>query len=328
MHKAGSEIADFGRGLFYGAVEGPYNGAAQLTNHLTSAHLPELHLVDETTLDRSVGGVLGKVTGVAVDVVAASIATGGIADAVGGASGAGLSVGAAALRAGAVGAAYSGVFQPTDSNSPNFLQDRLKNGAIGFGTFAAMGGTASALDGLGLFAVPEARTLAGSMTYGALSGAAGGVVNSEATALLKDGKIAPDLKTLATDTASYAAFGMALGAAGYQANKLTAQPPTRFTTDQNSAEVTKDASGNIVKAVMNMKEVNNPSIPITLTASKMTDGSWSTTARSIVVSKINAPDVTDLKINGKTLTVNSENRLVRQFTDGGSYTRIDNYYSR
>jgi hypothetical protein len=202
------------------------------------------------------------------------------------------------------------------------VQDRLTNAATGFATFAAMGGTAKALDGLGTFAVPEARSLAGSMTYGGISGAAGGVVNAEANAL-KDGHVVPSLDNLAKNTATYAAFGLAYGAAGYEANKLTAPPPTKFTTNQNSAEVTHDSNGNPVKAVMNLSEVNNPSIPIQVTAAKMTDGTWGTSIRANISSPVNASDVTDVKISGKTLAVSSDDNSVRQFTDGADYKKVD-----
>ena len=41
------EASDFGQGVFHGAVEAPVNGVVQLANHLSGAHLPELHLTNE-----------------------------------------------------------------------------------------------------------------------------------------------------------------------------------------------------------------------------------------------------------------------------------------
>jgi hypothetical protein len=138
LGKAASELTDFGEGIYYGAIESPINGAVQLTNHLADTHIHELHLVDEDRLNSTAGGVLGRVVGTAADMVAATIATGGVADALGGAG-----LAATALRFGAVGAAYTTLLQPTDDKSKHFFQDRLTNGAIAAGTFAAMGGAAA-----------------------------------------------------------------------------------------------------------------------------------------------------------------------------------------
>jgi uncharacterized protein with FMN-binding domain len=315
--KAASEVADFGEGLYYGAIESPINGAVQFTNHLAGTKISELHLVDEKRLDSTVGGVLGHVAGTAADVVAATIATSGVADVLGGAGLAGT-----ALRFGALGAAYTTFLQPTDDNSQHFFEDRFANGAIALGTYAAMGGAAAGLDALGTFAVPGARSLAASLAYGGISGLAGGVAHSEATAVLKDNKAIPSLYDFGKDLLTYGAFGMAYSGIGFEANKLMSSPPRLFTTDKNTAQVTSDAQGNPIQASFNVSSTDH-STQIQVVSSKMTDGTWSTTATADSGIPVLQPQVSDVKVDGNTLYVKGADGYDRSFTDGGAYQRID-----
>ena len=261
--------------------------------------------------------MLGHVVGTAADMVAATIATGGVADALGGAG-----LAATALRFGAVGAAYTTLLQPTDDKSKHFYQDRLTNGAIAAGTFAAMGGAAVGLDALGSFAVPGARSLAGTLAYGAISGTAGGVAHSEATAILREGKAVPGFYELGKDILTYGAFGMAYSGIGFELNKLMANPPQTFTTDKNAAQVTTDAQGNPIKASFNVSSTDQ-STQVQVVSTKMTNGVWSTTAKADSGDDTIQPVVTDVKIDGKTLLVKGANGIDRSFTDGGTYQRID-----
>jgi hypothetical protein len=319
--KAESELADFGEGLYHGAIESPIDGAIQLTNHLAGTHLPELHLVDEKRLAHSAGGVLGNIIGTAVDVYLASVATAGIAGAAGGSGMIG-----AALRFGAVGAAYTTILQPTDGNSKHFFRDRLENGAVAMGTFAAMGGAGAALDATGVFAVSAARSLPATLAYGGLVGAAGGLAHAEANAVIKEHTPVPKLTDLGKDVESYAAFGMAFSGAGYLANRLTSPAPRTFKTeDSHSMTVTTDKQGNPVKIVGDMPALRDPSIRLGSESTKMTDGTWSSSEWGMRTSgkgPLQTPmAVQDVKIDGQQLTVTG-NGTVRTFTDGGAYSKV------
>jgi hypothetical protein len=318
LAKAGSEAVDFGEGLYYGAIESPIDGAIQLTNHVAGTKLPELHLVDEQKLSQSIGGVLGNVAGTALDIYALSAATGGIGGALGGSS-----MIASALRFSAVGAAYTAALQPTDDNSKTFIKDRLTNGAIALGTFAAMGGAATALDATGIYAVSAARSLTGSLTYGAIAGAAGGVVNAEGNAVLKEGKILPSAGELAKDTATYAAFGMAFAGAGYAVNRLRAPAPQSFNTDNgDKMTVTTDSQGRPI-SLQGYKPNEDGVSALGYQSTKMTTGNWSSKGWEVFsgdkVDELSPPPIDDVQINGNKLTVTGGG-LVNQYTDGGTYT--------
>jgi len=341
LGKAVSEVADFGEGLYHGAIENPINGASQLANHLVGSHLPELHLVDQDRLSHSAGGVLGTIAGTALDFYAVSVATAGVADLVGagvvGAEAAGAatvgteavttaSVLGTALRVGAVGAAYTAVLQPTDAKSDHFFQDRLTNGAVAFGTFAAMGGAAGALNNTGLFAISSARTLGGNLLYGGLTGTAGGIVHAEANAVIKQGKALPSLAELATDAGTYAAFGMAYGAANFAYNRATLPEAKTYTSGEHSATVQTDSQGNPIKVNAVVPAVGDPDTKVGFEGFKMTDGHWSTKAweqygNSRILEAV-APSINDVKIDDNQVTMLG-NGVVRQFTDGGEYKRTD-----
>ncbi len=223
LSTASSEVADFGEAMFHNGIENPINGAMQLVSHVSLTHLPELHLVDGEQVSQSIGGKLGAIVGTAADFYGLTLATGGL-------GGAGY-LGSAA-RMGTVGAAYTGIFQPSDPNSKNFYADRFTSASVSGITFAGMGAAAAALDAVGIFAAPASRSLLGSTTYGAISGAAGGTVYSEANAIFKQGRVLPKFTDFISDFASYTAFGAALGGIGYGVNRLM-NPSPQVITDEN-----------------------------------------------------------------------------------------------
>ncbi len=315
---AASEVADFGEGLFHGAIENPINGAVQLTNHLADTHIPELHLVNKTKVSQTIAGKIGTAAGTTLDIIEATVATGGVADALGAAG-----VVGSALQFGAVGAIYSSVFQPSDPNSHHFIKDRLENGAVSGLTFAAMGGVGGAIDSTGLLAVSSARSLGANLAVGALTGAAGGAVNAEATAVVKDGKALPTGADLAKDVGTYAAFGMAFGAANFAINKLTAPEPSTFTSGDNKLTVSTDSKGNPIKFSGNGPSYSDPDENVTFAGTKMTDGSWKTTAEAdSPFDSVIPPTVDKVSIDGKQATLTGGG-IVRQFNDGGDYVRTD-----
>ncbi len=228
LSSAASEVVDFGEAVFHSGIENPFNGAMQLVNHVSGTQLPEMHLVNSDQVSQSVGGKLGTIVGSAADVFGMTMATGGL-------GGAGYLVSAA--RMGAVGAAYAGIFQPSDPNSKNFYTDRLCGAAVSGATFAGMGAGAAALDTLGVFAAPAARTFIGSTAYGALSGAAGGAVYSEANALIRQGRALPKFTDFISDVGSYSVFGAALGGIGYGVNRLMNPKPKLVSGDNNEVTV-------------------------------------------------------------------------------------------
>lgn len=210
LSRAASEVVDFGRGLWHGAIESPVNGAVQVLNQCGGGR-PELHLVDLERLNHSSSGIAGTVVGKALDFYLLSRLTGGLG---------GSGYVSSSLRTGAIGAAYIGLLEPTDPNSKHFFKDRAQNAAVALGTFAGMGAGAAALDRSGLFALPATRSLAGSLTYGGIAGLAGGVAHAEVDARLTKQRwaTAPELFT---DGLSYGLFGAAYGGVGYGFNRLT-----------------------------------------------------------------------------------------------------------
>lgn len=315
---AAGEAADFGEGIFHGAVENPINGTVQLANHLSGAHLPEIHLVDEERIDHSVAGRLGSMVGTAADFYALSLATGGL-------GGAGyLAVG---LRMGIVGAAV-GVFQPSDPDSKSFFADRAVNASVSAATLGSFGLAAAGLNELGVFAVPAARSLTGSLTYGALIGAAAGVGHSEANAILRKGEIVPKFSDLLSDMESFTAFGATYGAIGYGVNSFTGPPPQHFETPKGTADVFSDQGGNPVRVNTNMQALNDSYTNVNMQVVKMTDGTWSTRASADDGSSV-LPSNTDSVIRSPdgSITMTGTNwanhDIVRRFDAAGTYTRQD-----
>jgi hypothetical protein len=275
------EATDFGEGVFHGAVEAPVNGVVQIVNHVANTHLPELQLVNEKDVDGTVAGKIGSFVGTAADMIGLTLATGGLG---------GAGAVATGLRMAAVGAVYSGVLQPSADNSKNFFADRATSAAVGALTFGAMGAASVGLDAAGIFAAPAARSIVGSIGYGALTGAAGGVVNAEATATLKEGKALPSLSEFFGDVASYTAFGGALGAASYGLQHL-GNPLQHVKIDNKQLTIYNDRSGNPVRIDGQTPVIDDPSESIKWTSLKSPDGTWTSKAQPKSYADVIPPEV-------------------------------------
>jgi hypothetical protein len=145
--KALSEAADFGQGIFHGAVENPVNGIVQLANHVSGAHLPELHVVDEQKISKSAGGMAGTVAGTVLDIAALTFVTGGLGDLVAGGAGA---AGAGAVAAGAAEAGAVAAGAETAA---------VGTGVVAAGAETAIAGTGAAAGGANLLATAGSLAL-------------------------------------------------------------------------------------------------------------------------------------------------------------------------
>lgn len=275
--KKHSQVGDFFQGLFHQAVESPVNGVTQIVNRVTGVGLPQMEIAGP--LDHgSVGGAAGSIAGAAVAYFAFSKAASPLLANVGGAGARG-----AILRAGLTGAIYGSVFTQSDANSESFFGDRLSNGLVSGLTFAAMGAASHRLDQTGLFKVPEIRSFGGSVTMGALSGAAGGVAHAEATAIFKKGQLLPSISELASDAASFAAFGAATSAMGHawgrQFNRLAekdsyAKIETNTGVQDGRLRYYTNSRGEIVKIQTDLAIGKDSRVGFL--AEKYSNGSWET----------------------------------------------------
>jgi hypothetical protein len=308
------EAADFGEGVFHGAVEAPVNGVVQLANHITNSNLPELHLVNEKDVDGTIAGKIGSFVGTAADMIGLTVATGGL--------GAGAGAVATGLRLAAVGAVYSGVLTPSADNTKNFFADRATSAAVGALTFGAMGAAASGLDALGTFAAPAARSLMGNVAYGAITGAAGGAVNSEATATLKQGKILPSASEFFGDVASYGAFGAALGAASYGLQHI-GNPLEKVKIDNKQLTIYNDQNGSPIRIDGKVPVIDDPSESIKWRAMKSPDGKWTTTAQPKYDTDVIPPEINSVvKDPDGSINLIGENES-RHYGADGTYTYRD-----
>jgi hypothetical protein len=136
LHKVESQTVSFGEGLLQGAVQQPYNAAAELANHAAQVHLPEMHIVDESKASTA-SGIAGAMAGTFVDVAALNGVT-----ALAGAAVAGAAPEITAASAAVAMGVYFGVFSQSDVNSKHMIQDRVTAGAIGAAEGALIGGLA------------------------------------------------------------------------------------------------------------------------------------------------------------------------------------------
>jgi len=312
------QIEDFGQSALHTAIESPINGAIQFVDHAAHVHLPELDIIGAPK-HNSMGTKIGAVVGAAADLVALSIATGGVADILGGAGLAG-GIGTAA----ATGALYGGVFTQSDNNSKHFFEDRLTNGAISGLTFAAMGGAAKYLGSSSYFAVQEVRSLGGSLAFGALTGAAGGAVGAEATAVLKDHKALPSGGEFVSRVGTQALFGATFAGLSYGYNVVNGplSKPTEVESGRGSITTINDSQGQPVGVKATIVDDNPAGEPRTLVqAVKMGDGTWSSSSNRGVNSVTASPDGSVHLQNGWNETYNFEpGRLTRTTSDGNTRT--------
>jgi hypothetical protein len=320
-----NQFEDFGKSVFHSGVEDPYNGVVQLIDHAANAHLPELDIVGAPTND-SFGTEAGKIVGTAADVVALSMAVGVVAPSLGAATIAG-----AVIRGAIIGAAYGGLFQPSDSSSTNFVEDRVKNGLVDAAAFATMGGVSGGLAKTGLFAVSAGRSLVGTTEVGALSGGAGGVADAGANAVLNQGRVLPTGKELLDDTTQFAALGAAAGIIGFGANQAIEAArggPNVVDSQGAKVSVSHDAQGNPVSfkatlPVLGYTDLDDSQLlgNGNITGRLMPNGTWSTSAR-FGVKPLPVDAVSDVKElpDGSVKLMDSKG-LVRSFTPDGPYEK-------
>jgi hypothetical protein len=258
---------DFGRAVVHTGVERPVNGLTQLVG------LPELHLVDDKQIHDSVGATLGNMVGIGFDMALLARFGAPLLGNIGGAGALGT-----ATRFAILGGVYDGLLQPANPDSHNMLTDRVTNGLVGAATWGALGLAGAGLDRTGLFAVPEARSLAASIGYGALTGSAGGLAHAESKALFKDGQLLASPGDFAGDALSYGVMGGVFGGVGFGLNKLAGtskydwQGDHRSQDGESSLQVTLDRYGQPVKLTGSVPTGRYDSQPFN--AVKMTDGSW------------------------------------------------------
>lgn len=180
------QVELFDYGLQKGAIYDPINGAAGLIDKITPLEIPELeppapHLSTKEEADHALASKIGRYTGQAVDAIAISVATGGLAEA------AGLSgVAAMGLRAG-VGALYNGVFQPTEDGD-KFWKERAWNTAAGAGTGALNKGGDTVVGPIVKNAPEGIAKAASDIASDALVGSATNATLSQGKSLMVDGK--------------------------------------------------------------------------------------------------------------------------------------------
>jgi hypothetical protein len=290
-------VKDLSEGLFHGAVENPVNGVVQLTNHLAGAHLPEIHLTNEQDDDTGAGKV-GSLIGSTTDMVALSLATGGLG------SGAGIALDG--LRMAAVGSVVGGVLTPTDANSQTFFSDRIKNAAVSSIAFGAMGAAGSAIEAVASTeATVAARTLMANTGLGAGSGAAGGAAYAEANAVINQKRILPSAADFQTDVISYAAFGAAMGASA----TVIARPlmPERLGSAGHELNLFTDRTGSAVR-------IERPSY----WATKGADGKWKSKVSLVDWDSIIAPPIHSVarEADGTVTIVSHQQGIITNFGDG------------
>jgi hypothetical protein len=200
-----NETALFGEGIFHGSIENLYNGPVQIVNHISGAHLPELHLVDSDIVSHSAAGRVGMFIGKAADFIALTILSGGL--------GAKSKLYSAARMA-AVSGVYSGIIEPSDPDSKTFFADRGRKSGIAALSAGTMGVAGAGLDGLGIFSAPEARSFLGSLGYGSLAGAAVGAVHAETNAILNQNRLIPHATDFLRDVTAGTAIGIFAGGCG------------------------------------------------------------------------------------------------------------------
>ena len=330
-----SQVVDFVQAFGHTMIESPVNGLTQVVNHAAGTHLPEMNLIGRPE-HNSIGTAAGNIAGAAVDYYVLSRVGNAALGNLGGNGIAG-----SALRSGLIGGVYAGLLTPSDASSSTFFKDRLQNSAIGATTFAAMSGASGLLNQSRMFAVPEIRSLAGSMTVGGLSGVAGGSAHAESTALCKDGSLLPSTQQLLSDSVSYAAFGAAFGAMDYGYYKYVSPPRVseiNATTQvkgnrefEAKVKVTQNAQGEVIKLEAAVPSREFPSTSqVGWKASKMGDGSWSNRGYEILQGSwlkdydgsVLLPKIIAVQMdkNGS-LMIKSEDGDIRTFGADGKYTR-------
>lgn len=265
-----SQFADFGRSVVHASVENPVNGVRQVVNQTGLVKLPEFDIVKDAK--PSLASTAGDITG---SVATFALLSAGGNRLMGNLGGKGL--GGSMIRAGITGAVFDGLLKPSDENSKSFVKDRVSSAFVGASTFAGMAASAYGLDKIGIFAVPEARSLSGSIAYGAISGVGGGLAHAQANAMFKDGHLFAKPQEYGNDTLSFAAFGGAFGALGYGTEKVMSTLGNRVVdvkSDNGSVRLKLDRNGEVaqVETITPAKYTYDSEIKVVNT--RMTDGHW------------------------------------------------------
>jgi hypothetical protein len=201
-------LSDLGMSLFDTAVAKPYNATAGLV-------LPQMDL-SHSYDHHSWAAKAGEFGGGVIDVVAltklSSYGVGkgmnwGVENGMLSASLAKSPMLASTLTLGTTGALYGGVFTSGDAAT------RLKNAAIGAGTFAVLGASTVGLGRLAFLGEAGSRTLVQDMAIGGLSGLPAGVANAELTSLTNGHGLTFDSKTVGSSALYYGLFGATMSGA-------------------------------------------------------------------------------------------------------------------
>jgi hypothetical protein len=177
----GHQAKLFGEGLVSGAVMNPINGVTELVGGVTGAHLPKLEFSNQSEVDHSWAGRIGKLGGAAADF---ALTAGGVS-AVAGADA------SSALVLGSTGAIQGSVFTPSENNSStgDMLAGRLEQGVVGGAAGMVMGGVAGHVEGK--MAETEATKVEAKVVASVAGGTASGVTRAEGKSFLETGEAAP-----------------------------------------------------------------------------------------------------------------------------------------
>lgn len=194
----GEGVGDLLHAAAYSGLQKPLDGAAQLVRHITSSDVKAPQVVSKLDHENE-WTQAGSMVGAVADFYVLSKGVG---------AGRNLALGRATsvpvMEAGATGATFE-LMMPTADH--DFATSKLRNMAVGFGTFATMDGVASKLRGTTLVGNPE--TFFGSVKIGGVSGLAGGFAHS----ILHDG-LRGELPThynVGKDMVQFGAFGAMFG---------------------------------------------------------------------------------------------------------------------
>ncbi len=209
-----------GKGVVTGVVLNPINGIGQIVNNIAGTELPPLEFTNQAEVNDSIAGKVGIVAG----TIGTFVLTSGAASALIGLEAGGL---ASLTIAGAV---QGGIFTPSDKSKTGgaFFMDRAENAAIEAVSMAVMGGVAGRLGHLYDPAAGLGTRMVQSATINGIGGGVGGLVTSETTAVLKEGRLATGgevVLSVAQGTIFGAGFGA--GTVGLEAAVQAAKGPLK-----------------------------------------------------------------------------------------------------
>jgi hypothetical protein len=192
------------QGAVSGAVFDPINAVEQIVGKMTGMQPPHLEFSNQKEVDASTAGKIGEIGGSVLSFV---MTEGGVSIAAGAARGSLTSLGL-------TGALQGGVLRESDNKKEGlgFVKDRLQNACIDIATFVTMGGASKTF---APFVDGTCGTFTGrvgtAMVRDGLAGVAGGAASAEATAIIKEGRLATK-REMHDSMKSNALFGMGMGA--------------------------------------------------------------------------------------------------------------------